>query len=394
MRRTLVVGLALLMSLAASPAFGADTDGDGLRDGFERRYGVSSPLSADSDGDGVIDSAEDSDGDRLSDKGEQRFHTDPTNPDSDGDGISDSAEDSDGNGRNNALEQDRRPVPRVLRSALGEATEDMSPQRVECQTWHGDSDITACEFGDLESETHIVLAGDSHATVYITPLRRIAEDHGWHLTTMNKGACPAFPGLFGDNQWQIDEGRSCLRWQERLMSRLSDDPVDLVVFAHAPSYRLRTTDGKSVAKWRRTGEWRRALVRTAERLPEETAILALGGTPRNFHGHPVKCLARNRQDISACVSRRQPEAMRFTDVGLKEAASVSRVRFDTLFDKICTYDPCPIIQGDVLIYRDSHHLSETFAQQLQPSLDRILVDAVAAANGTTLVAEAGSEEGA
>ena len=395
MSRSRAACLAVLaLALGAAPALGVDPDGDGLRDGFERRYGISSPMSADSDGDGVVDSAEDSDGDRLSDKGEQRFKTDPTSPDTDGDGISDSAEDADGNGRNNALEQDRRPVPRTLRPDLSKATEDMSPQRLDCQTWHGDSRITACEFGDRSSETHIVLAGDSHATAYMTPLRRIAEEQGWRLTTMNKGACPAFPGLFGDNQWEIDKGRSCLRWQERLMTRLSKHPVDLVVFAHAPTYRLRRTDGKSVAKLQRSGEWRRALMRTAERLPQETAILVLGGTPRNFHGHPVRCLDRNSQNISACVSRRQPEEMRYTDVGLKQAASVTRARFDTLFDKICTYDPCPIIQGDVLIFRDSHHLSETFARQLQPSLERLLVDAVAAAEGTTQVAEAGSNTGA
>ena len=391
-RATCVALIALV--LGAVPVLGADTDGDGLRDGFERRYGVSSPMSADSDGDGVVDSAEDSDGDRLSDKGEQRFRTDPTNPDTDGDGVADSAEDADGNGRNNALEQDHRPVPRSLRPALGKATDDMSPQRLDCQTWHGDSHITACEFGDRSSDTHIVLAGDSHATVYMTPLRRIAEEQGWRLTTMNKGACPAFPGLFGDNQWEIDKGRSCLRWQERLMARLGKQPVDLVVFAHAPTYRLRQTNGKSVANSQRSGEWRRALVRTAKRLPQETAILALGGTPRNFHGHPVRCLDRNSRNISACVSRRQPEEMRYTDVGLKQAASVTRARFDTLFDKICTYDPCPVIQGDVLIFRDSHHLSETFARQLQPSLERILVDAVAAAEGTTQVAEAAGETGA
>jgi hypothetical protein len=371
------VCLALALVLLAGPVIAADSDGDGLRDGFERRYGVSSPHAADTDGDGVIDSAEDSDGDRLSDKGEQRFGTDPTNPDTDGDGIADSAEDDDGDGRSNAREQDERPVPRSLKPALAVARDDMSPKRVACQTWHGYSKITACEFGDLDSDTHIVLAGDSHATVYITPLRRIAEEQGWHLTTMNKGACPAFPGLFGDNQWEIDKGRSCLRWQERVMKRLEGEPVDLVVFAHAPSYKLRRADGKPVASWRRAGEWRRGLKRTVERLPKETGVLALGGTPRNFHGHPVSCLARNSQNISACVSRRQPEEMRFTDVGLKEAASVSRAQFDSLFDKICSYDPCPIIQGDVLMYRDSHHLSETFARQLQPSLEQVLLKALA-----------------
>jgi hypothetical protein len=55
---------------------------------------------------------------------------------------------------------------------------------------------------------------------------------------------------------------------------------------------------------------------------------------------------------------------------------VTRALYDTLYDQICTYDPCPVIQGDVLMWRDGSHLSETFARQLQPSIERILTDAL------------------
>ena len=111
-----------------------------------------------------------------------------------------------------------------------------------------------------------------------------------------------------------------------------------------------------------------------QRLPEETTILALGGTPRNFKGSPAKCLSQNPRDMSACVSRRQPEEKRTMDVGLKQAAAVTRARYDSLFDQICTYDPCPVVQGEVLMWRDGSHLSETFARLLEPSVERLLAD--------------------
>lgn len=373
--RALVIG-ALLVLLLGLPASAADTDGDGLRDAFEARYGLTSPDAADSDGDGVVDSAEDSDGDRLGDRGEQRFGTDPSNPDSDGDGVSDSAEDDDGDGRSNALEQDQRRVPPDLRPSLRTVARDRQPNRRECQTWHGKSKVTTCQFGDPEGELEIVLAGDSHATMYLTPFIRIAEARGWKLTTMTKSACPGLLGLAGNNQWEIDKGRSCRLWQQRVVSRLRRAPVDLVVYAHTPGYKLRKPNGKAVAPWKRAGQWRVALRETVEVLPEETTVLALGGTPRNFRGNPVRCLRANRADISACVSRRQPEAARSMDVGLQQAASVTRALYDTLYDQICTYDPCPVIQGDLLMWRDGSHLSETFATQLRPSIERILTDAL------------------
>ena len=375
---TAAVVSVLLSVMVTVPVAAADHDRDGLLDSFELRFGLTSPENPDSDGDGVIDSAEDSDGDRLSDRGEQRFGSDPSVADSDGDGIPDGAEDADGDGRSNARQQDQRPVPPALRPSLAEAGEDTQPSRQECQTWHGQSKVTTCSFGVEESDTSIVLAGDSHATMYLTPLKRIAKANGWHLTTMTKSACPALQGLQGNNQWEIDKGRTCRMWQDNIMKRWQDHPPDLVVLAHTPGYKLRRIDGKLVAPWRRAGEWRRALKRTMEQMPASTTVLALGGTPRNFGGNPVNCLRANPNDISACVSPQQPDEKRSMDLGLKEAASVTEAIYDSLYGQICSYDPCPLVQGDILMWRDGSHLSETFARKLRPSLERVLTDALSA----------------
>ena len=378
-RPVALLATAIMLAITALPVAAADTDGDGLRDGFERRYGLTSPDRADTDGDGVIDSAEDHDGDRLSDRGEQRFKSDPTLLDTDSDGLPDSAEDADGDGRSNALQQDQRRVPRKVRPALRVADEDLQPRRRRCQAWHGRSRVRTCGFGPQDAEVRVVLAGDSHATMYLTPLARIAQANGWQLTTMTKSACPALPGLFGNNQWDIDRGRSCRRWQERVIKRLAADPPDLVLYVHTPGYKLRRPGGRSVATWKQQGEWRRGLMRATESLSSETIVLALGGTPRNFGRNPVSCLQQNLRDISACTSRRQPEEKRTMDVGLQQAARGSRAIFASLYDQVCSYDPCPLIQGNVVMWRDGSHLSETFARRLQPSLEQILLDALAAA---------------
>ena len=92
-------------------AAGFDTDGDGLRNTFENQAGVTSSSDPDSDGDGVVDAAEDNDGDRLSNRAEQKFGSHPGIRDSDGDGTPDGKEDADRDGRSNAVEQDHRRVP-------------------------------------------------------------------------------------------------------------------------------------------------------------------------------------------------------------------------------------------------------------------------------------------
>ena len=107
-----------------------DTDGDGLRDGFEVRYGLA-PLDprdgqADPDGDGLTNVQEqaagtdprqpDTDEDGLTDGDEVRVYgTDPTRADTDGDGLTDGDEvllydtdprdpDSDGDGVRDGIE--------------------------------------------------------------------------------------------------------------------------------------------------------------------------------------------------------------------------------------------------------------------------------------------------
>jgi hypothetical protein len=41
-------------------------------------------------------------------------------------------------------------------------------------------------------------------------------------------------------------------------------------------------------------------------------------------------------------------------------------------DLVCSYDPCPVIVGDVLMWRDRSHLTATFARQLAPWFVTIL----------------------
>ncbi|WP_132061027.1 hypothetical protein [Halorussus amylolyticus] len=69
-----------------------DTDGDGLRDGFELDTRGIDPLETDTDNDSVADPAEDPDNDTLSNEREQAAGTNPIRADTDGDGLNDSAE--------------------------------------------------------------------------------------------------------------------------------------------------------------------------------------------------------------------------------------------------------------------------------------------------------------
>jgi hypothetical protein len=121
---------ALETDMADPSAISVDSDGDGLVDLDEGRYGTD-PATPDTDGDGLSDGAEfhqlgtfpwtaDTEGDDLGDGDELlTYGTDPRNPDTDGDGFADGFEvgtvgsnpanaDSDGDGMLDG--EDPRPL--------------------------------------------------------------------------------------------------------------------------------------------------------------------------------------------------------------------------------------------------------------------------------------------
>ena len=38
-------------------------------------------------------------------------------------------------------------------------------------------------------------------------------------------------------------------------------------------------------------------------------------------------------------------------------------------DLICPYDPCPVVLNGMIVYRDSFHITATFAESLAPELE-------------------------
>ncbi len=362
-----------LVSLLALPVAAADSDGDGLRDGFESRYGVTDPHKRDSDGDGVIDSAEDNDGDKLGNLGEQRFGTNPRKRDTDRDGIPDGREDKDRDGRSNAREQDQRPLPSGLRPTLKAASKDIPDSRGACLTKAGSAWPRRCEFGDTASDTTVVLMGDSHALMWLRPFAIAAEREGWKLVTFFKGGCTPVLATMSHGQYVIDGGRTCRQWRSNVHAWLNEHPPELFVLAHADSYRVVDGKGRTIPSNGRPAIWKKGLTKTLAVIPTETEVLVFGDVPKNT-GNPIRCLKSHKGNISACVTKKEPQAQRTIENALRTAAAEGDAQFRTLYGKICSYDPCPLVQGKTLMWRDKGHLTKTFTRRLAPSVRAILAD--------------------
>jgi hypothetical protein len=361
-----------LGSVTPSVAVARDRDGDGLRDAFERAsHGLLDAARRDSDHDGVIDAAEDSDRDLLGNLGEQRCGLLPGDRDSDADGTPDGQEDNDHDGRSNAADQDERPLPAGLRPALAAASHDVGDYFGACNVDDGAASVRRCFFGDPGSSTRVAIMGDSHALQLVPALKRVAEAAGWRLVTLIKGGCPPVLGVSNEPQWLLDGGATCEGWRAGALRWLRLHPPDAIVLTHTDGYAIVDAAGRRLHGEARLQRWRVGMRRTIEALPGRSELLVLGDTPKNDE-NPIPCLQRHPGDMSACVSRPVAPSWRLVERAIQRVSTANGAVHRSVYRKVCPYDPCPLVQGDLLIYRDKSHLTATFARILAPSLRGML----------------------
>ena len=364
----LLAGL-LIMTSVPMAAHAADSDNDGLTDAFEVKWGLTDPGRRDTDGDGVIDSEEDLDGDALSNRGEQRAGTDPGRKDTDGDGRPDNREDHDGDGRTNGWEQAQRRVPRTLRPSLATAPFDRPQlQGKWCTPARTSSKLVKCHFGDRSSDTKIVLMGDSHAMAWTEAAWRTAEAEGWHLVTLQKAACVPLLGIYTFSMHFDDRGRSCRSWRRKAYDWIEarDTTIDALILTHSDSTALATTKGQRIDPATRESRWATGMRRSLKAIPEPIEVIVLADFLNN-RTDPVRCLRNHREDMSACVTVREPFALRTVEKAIRDATHEQGEHFRSMNDKLCPYSPCPVVQGGTLIWRDRKHITGTIARRLTPS---------------------------
>jgi hypothetical protein len=368
-----------IVAAAGSPgpaAARADSDGDGLSDAHESRWGQTDPQVADSDGDGLIDAGEDLDGDGLGGLGEQRYGTDPGSADSDGDGVLDGDDDADGDGRADRETQDRRALPTALRPTLEKAWWDRPASYDDrCHNDAIDPALRVCSFAARDSDVRVALFGDSHALQWLPALVAAADEAGWTVETLTKAACPPAQVEFGRKE--VGAAVSCRAWRRQALARLSEDPPDVLLLSGAGRvYNLLDAAGERIPDDEVLAEWQRGLAATLSALPGATRTTVLADTPL-MQRNPVSCLTSDPGDLSACQTTRAIAFGRPLDAAERAVAREHGAGFASLGELVCPYDPCPVVIGDVLLWRNADHITATFAASLAPALHAIVADALA-----------------
>jgi len=238
------------------------------------------------------------------------------------------------------------------------------------QTTHGD-----CAFGDASSSTDVVLVGDSHAAQWFPALETLAETHHWRLLVRTKSGCPAPDVTIYDRALNraYDE---CDTWRASVLAEIAQTHPALVVAAGTRTDSLvdRAT-GSRIDPSKAAAEWQSGWSRTLAALVKDgVRVAVLRDTP--WPGRDVpSCVQQHRASPATCDLSRSALDSPAYDIGItKGVAGAHGIDLTTV---ICDPTRCPVTRGKYLVYRDTSHLTATFARALAPYLGAQLVPLVA-----------------
>ncbi|WP_293698503.1 acyltransferase family protein [uncultured Agrococcus sp.] len=219
----------------------------------------------------------------------------------------------------------------------------------DCVNRYSDWDLLTCEFGEDDAEVRVALMGNSHAATMLPDFAGLAEQRGWHMTT-----------LVGQNcVWLATaEDEQCgTRWYEQEELLLGDDPFDVVIVTGNAAQGEKPDTSDTVA----------------QQLPRLVAagseVIVLEDNPRMSYPQQT-CLLEAPEEaltIGECdttVETGYDYIDPYFDIGLE----TDGVRVIETRDLFCSDGVCPVIIGNVIVYMDRHHITATYFQTVFPEV--------------------------
>jgi len=257
-------------------------------------------------------------------------------------------------------------VPGNLTPSLAGAAKDMvKPQTDGCHLTLTSPEVTPrCTYGRPGATTTVVLFGDSHALQWFPAFEKLANLHSWRLISLTRSSCsPAEVPVINSKLKRVY--RECDSWRDSALARIRALRPQLVVVSSSTGYRGALAGHPSDPD----GLWATAWARLFATLRPAAGQLALLGDTPFLSRDPADCLAAAGALVSACA---EPASTVLRDPLWRSIVSDAAQRAG-----VPVIDPvpwlcgqrCPTVVGNLLVYRDTNHLTSAYAEMLELVLD-------------------------
>lgn len=228
-----------------------------------------------------------------------------------------------------------------------------------CRTQPQDREVTPCEFGD--GSVDVAVVGGSHLAQWAPAILAYGEAHDWTVTTYFKAGCP----VVSHPEDELDP--SCQPWRDEVLGLIAAREPDIVVVKYSATRFPADVDGvaEDVAP---------ADLRALAGAVGEARVLGIRDN-RRFDKAMPECFARGAEcgeplvgDGGLAAVDPAREVGDFFGAGQFAAVDLN--------DVACPDGWCEPVQGNVLVFRDDDHLSETYVLTLIPEFSRRVEEAL------------------
>jgi peptidoglycan/LPS O-acetylase OafA/YrhL len=259
---------------------------------------------------------------------------------------------------------DKVRVPKLpMRPTVLEAKNDL-PETTDdgCISDFDNPALINCTYGDKDATRTIALAGGSHAEHWITALDLLGRIKHFKVVTYLKMGCPLsteeVPLIMGNNA----PYPQCHDWVDRTMDKLVGDHPNFVFTTSTRPWNIKPGDVMPAGY---IGIWQKF-------ADNNIPVLAMRDTPwlvkDGLPNEAADCLADGGTAVSCGMKRSDVLADR--NPTLDFVGQFPNLKPLDMTDAVCRPDYCRVVEGNVLVYHDSHHFSATYMRTMTNELGR------------------------
>jgi len=256
-------------------------------------------------------------------------------------------------------------APSNLTPALAAAGTDYpetSASPENCMASFVEVEQGACVYGDPNGSRTVVLFGDSHMEQWVPAFDLAAERAHWKVVSWTKWACPLMDQPVRNPQLNR-EYTECATWRDQTVQRIVDLRPDLVITGQ--SDRL---PGQSVTDDVYAGTTMDTLAQLT------TAGLAVHHMLDIAYpaGDVPVCVSASLTDVSQCSRPNEQDWISARGGVLAASLAAQGVPYTDPRGWQCSPTDCPVVVGNILVYRDDSHLTATYSRWLAPVVQPLL----------------------
>ena len=221
-----------------------------------------------------------------------------------------------------------------------------------------------CSLGATGGNKSMAVVGDSHALALLEPLVLLANKNGFQVQAYLQNSCSPMLPLSSSLQNQ----NVCDQWRSSVAERIAANKAISIVVATGFS-RVRDTSLLNESTDKLVNQYSALYKKLADSGKQ---VFVIEDVPLTSGESVPECVELAGGINDPCSVKREL-ALSFDPVpSAIKSLNNSKVHLIELTDQFCDLELCHSVIGGLIAYRDSHHVSGTFALTLLPSIEKQL----------------------